>query len=239
MKLDSVKVETEYTKFQGGLNQESPVLTIDPGSLFGCSNYMCDTMGGYRRIDGYERYSGKTAPSAAVYFKCDVTLTATVSLAATITGATSGATGLVIVARTGVLCVTKVTDTFEVENITVGGLPVGSIDEVPMEGGEESGLLDATALNLAAAQYRSDIAAPTGTGAIRGIGLLKGIVYCFRDNAAATAGLIYKATTAGWSAITLYKEISFDTGIATIADGTAITQVTSSATATVLPADAP
>jgi hypothetical protein len=232
VKLDTVKVDTEYTKFEGGLDLESPALSISPGALFTTLNYEAGTLGGYRRIDGYERYSGQPSPSAATYYKCDVTLTETVSVGDTITGVTSGATGLVIVARTGVLCITKITLTFQAENLTVGGTPVGST-ALPVSIGEESGLLHATALNLAADAYRTDIAAPTGTGAIRGVGLLKGVAYCFRDDAAGTAGAIYKATTAGWVAITLYKQISFDTGVVQISDGASIVQDVSGATATV------
>ena len=52
----------------------------------------------------------------------------------------------------------------------------------------------------------------------------------FRDNAAATAGLIYKATSTGWAPITLYSTISFTAGNLFIADGTVVTQAVSLAT---------
>lgn len=49
----------------GGLDLESPALSLDPGMLILCHNFECKTGGGYRRIAGYERFDGRPAPSAA------------------------------------------------------------------------------------------------------------------------------------------------------------------------------
>jgi hypothetical protein len=231
--IGSTPVKTEYVRMFGGLDLESPVLSIPPGALLAGENYVAGVSGGYRKIDGYERYDGHTSPSDAVYYYCEVTLTVAVTVGQTITGVTSGATGTVCTVGTGYLNITKVTGTFEAEDITVGGGAVGSIDSVPELEGETTALLHDTAKGAAAGYYRSDIAAPTGSGAIRGIAILKGVVYCFRDNAGGTAGLIYKATSSGWSAITLGHELSFTTGTAAIADGNTVTQAVSGASATV------
>jgi len=233
MRIAKVRTVPEYTKFGGGLDLKTPTMSVSPGALMAGMNYEAGTDGGYMRIDGYERYDGRTSPSAGTYYYCPVSLTATVSVDDTITGVTSSATGVVIVAGGAYLCVSKVTGTFAAENITVGGSPVGAISVTPSLAGETTGPLHATALNLAASLYRSDISAPTGSGALRGLGLLKGTLYSFRDNAGGTAGLIYKATSSGWSEITLYHEISFNTGLESIADGTAITQTVSAAEGTV------
>ena len=233
VKLSKVDVKSEYTKFIGGLDMETPSFSVSPGSLFACLNYEAGTNGGYRRIDGYERYSGQPSPSNATYYHCTVTLTEEVNVGDTITGVNTGATGVVVLAGSGYLDFTKLTDTFEVENITVSGTPVGSIDTVPGAEGQTTGLLQGTALAAAADNYRADISAPTGSGAIRGVQILKGVLYAFVDNAGGTAGLIYKSSVAGWVNVPLYHEISFDTGVAEISDGAAITQLVSGATATV------
>jgi len=231
LKISSVKTTTEYTSFSGGLNLETPAMSIKPGNLISCLNYEAEVAGGYRRLDGYEIYDGQAAPSDATYLYCEVTLTDTVTVGDTITETASGATGIVIINSTTSLCITKTTGTFTATGtFTVGGVAKGSITAVPVDKGEATGLGNATALAAAADVYRDDIAAPTGSGAIRGIGLLKGVVYCFRDNAGGTAGLIYKATTSGWTAITLYYELSFDTGISIINDGDTVTQLVSGAT---------
>lgn len=235
MILPAVATKEEYVRFSGGLDQLSPAISIPPGAALTAHNYVPGVEHGYERIKGIERYDGQPSPSDATYLYCTVALTGSVSVGDTITGVTSAATGLVIVASTGVLAVTKVTGTFDeaAEDFQVSAVTVGAFTSLPSSEGYPTGLDNATALNLAADEYRSDIAAPTGSGAIRGLGLLRGVLYCFRDNAGATAGLIYKATASGWSPITLYSEISFTGGNLAIADGATITQVTSGATGVV------
>lgn len=43
--------------------------------------------------------------------------------------------------------------------------------------------------------------APPGSGEVRGVFIYKDEYYCVRDNAGATAGVIYKATSTGWALI--------------------------------------
>ncbi len=233
MKIPNVKTIPEYTKFKGGIDAETPPLSLAPGALLDGFNYEVGTEGGYSLIDGYERKDGRTAPSDGIYYYLQVTLTDTVSVGDTITGVTSGETGIVVVAGTAFLDISKVSGDFQIEEITVSGSSVGNITAIPEENGEPLTLGHATAKNATADLYRADITKPTGSGPIRGVGLLSGTVYCFRDNAGATAGLIYKETTSGWSGITLYHELSFDTGVGQIYDGDSITQLTSGATADV------
>jgi hypothetical protein len=235
MKIARVPTQIEYVKFGGGLDLVSPALSIPPGAALTAHNYEPGVNGGYTRIDGYERYSGQPAPSDAAYTLCEVSFVGAVAVNDTITGATSGATGVVVVVGAASLAITKVSGTFtSSENFTVLGVTKGAMTATPIANGCTTGLAHATALAAAADEYRADIAAPTGSGAIRGIVELSGTAYCFVDNAGATAGLIYKATTAGWAAVTLYKIISFTTGTSsTIADGATITQLVSLATATV------
>jgi hypothetical protein len=234
MKLAPVKTQQEYTKFWGGLDQTSSAIAIPPGAAITANNYEPGVIGGYRRIDGFERFSGQPAPSAATYQYCQVNLTGAVAVGNTITGLTSGATGVVIVVGATSLAITKVVGSFTAsESFQVGGLTVGSMTAIPSTGGYPTGADHVVAMNAAADVYRADIAAPTGSGQVRGLGLLRGILYCFIDNAGGTAGLIYKQTTSGWSPITLYKTISYTGGSASVADGATITQLTSGATAVV------
>jgi hypothetical protein len=76
-------------------------------------------------------------------------------------------------------------------------------------------------------------AAVPGSGPIRGVHVLNGEVFAFRDNALGTAGDLYKATAAGWVLQALGSTISFTTGTAAIAEGNTVTGGTSGATATV------
>jgi len=226
--------QNEYVALRGGLDQISPAITIPPGAALTAQNYEPGLLGGYKRIDGFEIYSGQPSPSAGVYQYCTVSAVGTTAVGNTITGVTSAATGVVVVVSTGILAITKATGTFTgTENFTVGGVVQGAMTSVPLEGGYPTGVDDATTLNLVADNYRDDIAAPTGSGSIRGLGILRGILYCFVDNAGGTAGLIYKATASGWSAITLYQTISFTAGNLAIADGVTVTQAVTGATGVV------
>lgn len=57
-----------------GLDQVSPPLAAEQGSLLGCLNYEMTDTAGYRRIDGYERYDGY--PNGAIYEYYSVVITA-------------------------------------------------------------------------------------------------------------------------------------------------------------------
>lgn len=233
MKQRFPKINTEYTKFNGGLDLESPPLSVYPGSLLSCLNYECGTNGGYRRIDGYERYDGRFSPSDANYYYCEATYSATLNVGDIVTGVTSGATGEVIIVESTHFNITKVTGTFQSEVVNVGGSPVATITNVPSMNAESTGLGDATAKAAAADVYRDDILKPSGSNPIRGLQLLNGTLYAFVDNSGGTAGEIYKATSSGWVNVSLFNEISFNTGISEISDGDSINQLVSGATADV------
>ncbi len=231
MKIPNTPVKSDYTKFIGGLDQKSAAMTFPPGAIFASKNYVSTTDGGYQRIDGYERYSGQPSPSDATYQCFTVTFTDTVSVDDIVTGVDSGSTGVVIRVNGTSMEMTKISADFQLEVFNVGGSPKGTITAINI--GTDTAFADATALASSADVYRADIAKPSGDLAIRGLGILKGILYCFVDNTGGTAGEIYKATVSGWSVISLLTEISFDTGVGTISEGDTITQLTSGATALV------
>jgi len=231
------KTETEYTKFMGGLDLETPTISIKPGALIAGMNYVAGSEGGYERIDGYERFDGQAAPSDATYYYCPCTFTAGgPAVGDTIDGAVSLEDAVVIVVGADYICVTKLSGDFNDDEVyTVAAVALGTFNAAQVEKGETSALLHATALNLAADVYRADIAAPTGSSTLRGGIMLAGVNYVFRDNAAGDAGLIYKSTAAGWVNVALNYEISFDTGlVAGIAEGDTVTQLVSGATGLVL-----
>jgi hypothetical protein len=91
----------------------------------------------------------------------------------------------------------------------------------------------ATYTAAAADVYRTAILAVPGSGSIRGVTYLNGVVYAFRDNAGGTAGAIYKSSSSGWVAVTLGKELAYNTGTAAIAVGNTVTGATSGATGVV------
>ena len=231
--LPNVKTMTQYSRFAGGLDLVSPPLTIDAGKCISINNYECNALGGYRRIDGYERFDGRPSPSAQSYYYCPCTFSAAVTVGQTITGATSAATGKVLQVESTYLIIDRVTGTFVLENFKVGGVVKGALTILPSKDGHPTGIGHATALGLVADDYRADITAVTGSGVLRGVCMYKGIAYAFRDNAAGTAVDIWKSTSTGWQQITLFKSLPFKSCTVDVLDGVVINQKNSGATATV------
>ena len=54
-----------FTRFGEGLDLETPAWVCPPGRLRDSLNYEIANEGGYRDVTGYERFDGRTAPSAA------------------------------------------------------------------------------------------------------------------------------------------------------------------------------
>jgi len=89
--------KTAYFPVGGGLNLTTPALKLKPGEVLTAQNYETDREGNYRRVDGYERYDGGKAPSAASYWILPFDAgTTEPSLDDRIMGETSGAFGDII-----------------------------------------------------------------------------------------------------------------------------------------------
>lgn len=234
--IPSAKIDTSYVKFAGGLDLISPVLSIKPGMALSAMNYEPGIVGGYKKIDGFERTDGRLAPSAAVYYYVTYTLTGAVAIGNTITGVTSGATGYVTAVEAGALAFTKLTGTFVAgETINVAAAPQGTLTIAPILGGYRNGYDDAVALNAAADVYRADITKVNGAArSIRGVQMYKGTVYAFQNNAGGTACEMWKSSGSGWTLVSLGEEIAFTSGgTYVIAEGDTITGEIGGATAVV------
>jgi len=223
------RVLYEAFEMKGGWDQITPTLSLPPGVVKDCKNYECAPSGGYARVGGYERFDGRTKPSAASYVVVQVaSFTNTPALELVVTQAVSGASGTIVALGADYMVVTLVTGSFDATNTlsVPGPIAVGTATTTTVT---ISAVLNAQYLNVAADVYRALIAAPTGSGAIRGVVAMTfadvDYVYAFRDNAGATACNMWKATTSGWSQITFKNEISFTAGgTATPADGATLTQ---------------
>lgn len=225
-------VQYDVISLAGGLDQVTPILNLKPGVARRAANFECSITGGYTRIAGYERFDGRPNPSDANYNVLICNLTATVSVGNTIVGATSAATGKVILVSGSTLVITRQTGEFVIsEQITVSSVIKGSITEI--QGVASDGLVDATYKALAADDYRADIQAVPGSGSILGVSYYNGTVYAWRNNAGGTAAALYKSSGAGWTAVSLGFEMSFSNGVVEILDGVTLTGQSSGATAVV------
>lgn len=212
----------------GGLDQVTPTMQKKPGYCRRAQNYEASINGGYRRIAGYERFDGRVKPSAAQYGILNVTITGSFSPGNIITGVTSGATAVVIAVVTGAgsyLAITKIVGTFvSGETLNVGGSGQGTTTSTVALNAAPTQQLHASYKNLAADQYRTDILAIPGSGAVLGIWRYNGVTFGFRNNAGGTAAAIYKSTSAGWVNVPLGEEVSFTAGNSNVNDGDTLTQ---------------
>jgi len=67
-------LKSNYFPFEGGLNMVEPALSMRPGELVAADNFEVDIRGRYRRIDGYERFDGRTLPSEITYYRIPFTI---------------------------------------------------------------------------------------------------------------------------------------------------------------------
>lgn len=226
------QVRYELIRLEGGLDQVTPTLSLKSGIARRAANFEASITGGYTRIAGYERFDGQPSPSAAVYNLFDCTLTGAVAVGDTITGMSSGATGVVIYVDGGTVVITRETSTFVAsEGISISGTQVGTIDTI--QGVATDGLEDATYAALAADDYRADIEAVPGSGPVRGVAYYNGVVYAWRDNAGGTQLDMYESTSSGWSQVPYYSQFDFAVGTNEIFVGETIVGHSSGATALV------
>lgn len=226
------RVQYDLIRLGGGLDQVTPTLTLPSGFVRKAANFECSLNGGYTRIAGYERFDGRPSPSAALYNILVCTLTGSVAVGNTIVGMTSAATGKVLVVDGGTVVVTRQTGTFvEQEGVSVSAVQVGTINE--LQGVSADGLTDAQYRNIAADEYRSSIQAVPGAGSVLGVAVYKGDVYAWRNNIGATQAFMYKATSSGWTQVTLHKQMSFTNGVLEVTEGMTLTGQSSGATCVV------
>lgn len=236
----------QVVPLRGGLDLVTPAMMVKPGYVIGGQNYE-PTVRGYQRCDGYERYDGRAAPSDATYLVVQFNQgTATITEGQTVTGLTSGASGLALVDMevtsgsfgasnaAGRLVLHAITGTFQSgEFLQVGGVSkcrsadAGTVDGAPTDALHDTYIASVTS-------YRRDlIAAPAGSGAIRGVATYAGSRWCWRDNAGATACVLFKASTSGWVAQSFGTRLPFKEGTVEIVEGETVTGATSGATGVV------
>ena len=230
------EVKQDFYPMAGGLDLMTPPISLSPGKCYDAQNYELEIAGGYRRIDGFERFDGRPSPTAASYWVIGLTLSGALATGATVTGLTSGATGRSLGIYGSVLVLGRVTGIFAVgEALQVASATVATSTSLAIISGAATPSDDADYKLLAANDLRADIQVVPGSGPVRGVWLYKDVRYAFRDNAAGTAGGFWKATSAGWVQIALGTEIAFSSatgGTTPIAVGDTISNAATSPTKT-------
>lgn len=232
---------------KGGLDLTTPAAVIKPGRVIGAKNYEPDDEGGYRRLAGYERFDGQPSPSDASYWYVTFDAGSGSAIVATdiVTGGTSGVTSEVLsvvltsgawgVDAAGYLVVFNATGLYtdgeDLDVSTTRAVADGASFERP----EIDPDVDETNLRAAIEATRADIGAVPGSGDIHGVRLYNGVVYAFRDNAGATACIMYASSGSGLTVVDLGDYIDYTTGAVTsFVEGEVVTQAVSGATGVVV-----
>ncbi len=245
-------VKTPYFPLKGGLNLVDAPLAISDGMVLGAINYELLSRDGYRRVDGIERFDGQSSPSEASYWILNFDAgTAIISEGDIVTGATSGHTAKALVDAVitsgsyggsdaaGYLVVTNATGVFQDnESLQVSSVTKSTADGTAVKRGAATPAEDATHAQDAIETQRAlilKVGVSDASGSVRGVHEYNGDVYGFRDNAAGTECLMWKATSTGWVQQSLGNRIPFTDGGAGVAyvESEVITGTTSGASATI------
>jgi hypothetical protein len=218
--------KNDFIQFDGGLDQETPPVLIPPGFLRQAQNYEGGVNGGYKVVTGYERFDGRAKPSDATYAILNATITGAYAVGNTLTGVTSGATGVIaMVAASTYFVLTKVTGTFVVgENLQITAVTVAVSGGAQITDGAANAKLHAQYRNAAADIYRASITAVPGSGPVRGVWRFGDITYAVRDNVGATAAVLFKSSSSGWTAVTMMEEVAFSNANTSVNEGDTLTQ---------------
>ena len=220
--------QTKYYPFNGGIDVVTPALSVDPGFALALVNYEPWYNGGYRRVDGFERFDGHAKPSAASFDGAPVSSLSGFVIGTNTTqgtGVSSGAVGnfvlsltvastvtiagTVTAVSTSWVAITNITGSFtNGEQVLFGTTTsTGSFLATPSVGYGPSGTNTTTFLYtsdmLAAAQnyYRAQISKLPGTGNMLGAWQNGTNIYAWRGTGTGTSAkaVMYLSTsTGGW-----------------------------------------
>lgn len=233
--------------FGGGLDTNTAALAVAPGAIIAGMNYE-PLAEGYSRVQGYERFDGRTAPSAARFWTLDFDQGGQAfEIGDVVTGLTSGATGTVILdpvdlagswgsgTAAGTLVMTNVTGAFQNnEVLRVSGSPCAIADGISTEDSAPDATLRTTWSRAAMAYQRSIIDKVPGEGPVRGVAVHRGVVYAWRNNVGSTRLACYRATATGWVAMPTLRRLPFTLGSTEIVVGDIVTGASAGGSARVV-----
>jgi hypothetical protein len=238
--------EVKFFPLSGGMDVVTPAISVPAGRVISGKNYESSPRG-YKRIDGWERFDGRPKPSSATYQVVTFDNGSYIPQPGNvITGLSSGKTAKVIYEASiysgfivdgtavGAFPVIENTGILSGEFIAFGSIPIGRVSSSVLDSSPTTPTEERNWIIAASDDARTKIGVVPGSGPVRGVWTYNGDVYAFRDNAGGTAGVMYKATAAGWQSLSFHSVLNFDIGTVVFAIGDVITGGTSLAKGTIL-----
>lgn len=227
----------------GGLDQASPALAVSAGRARAAMNYE-PLAEGYGSIEGFERIDGHLRASRSAYWTLGfITGVSPIVAGQTLTGATSGATAVVLLDpvtasgtwgagnAAGTLVLGNLSGVFQTgETLLVAGTPKATALGIAIKSGAETAANDEIWNEAAQEWARSIIQKPPGSGPSRCAFVFNDSVYCIRDNAGGTNAAIWRASPTGWEATPQSWTLRFSAGLVEIDEGQVLIGATSGAT---------
>lgn len=234
--IPATTTKSDLILLRGGLNLVSSALEIKPGYCIDSLNFEPDINGGYRLIDGYERFDGQKSPNDALYYTLYVTPSSVFMAGVSVYGVNGSAYIVKLEATKNRIILTNLVGSLSVNDalsFTNGGETIATATSSGLVTSEEDYDLNAEYTLLAQNYYRNFIGQVPGINAVRGVWKYNAIVYAFRDSLDGIFGGMWKQSTTGWTSVDLGNEIAFNSGLIQIQEGMTITGGTSGATAIV------
>lgn len=213
-------------KLRGGLDLVNSAEAIDPGELLSCRNYEPHFQtGAYRRINGFERFSGRPRPHKAEYWRVGLV---GISGGPFLLGetVTDGVETAVVVGYTidveaaddsGYMIISELTNDVDEGAVWTGNTSSAagtSSTGTEYEGEEQDD--DHDVAQLLAENHRRSFITKVGEatceGRTRGVKIYNNAVYAFRDVIGGGEGSMWKSTPTGWVRVALGFKIRFTDG---------------------------
>jgi hypothetical protein len=206
---------------KGGLDAETPYLSIQPGMVRSSRNFEPGLNGGYQRNSGFERFDGHPEPHLQTYRLVEVADPSALAVGQIVTGLVSGATGTIVAIEPPDTVVLPQIPTNDIALAKVTGAPfidgedlqVAAVTQTTVIGDRNEDTadldVDSSFRNVAQDLYRADIAECPGEGGILGTFTHLQFDYCWRNNIGSTEADMYVATLAGWVKVVIRTHVLF------------------------------
>ena len=218
---------THVQMLRGGLDTDTPPWQVDSGRIASGRNFEIDVAGGYRDIEGYERFDGRPSPSEASYLTV-LPLGATESpddplviLTTPIRVRFGNAGSLKYAWRIATKGALQIFAELNNENWqTLKPIPTLTNGETLYESANNAGITWTATSHVVGRWGLNDLVLPSeglrakaasadrrririrqvpGTGPVRGVWMYGNDVFAARDHTDGTHLRVYKATSNGWS----------------------------------------
>lgn len=227
IQFPQVQNQQQLIPLRGGVDQSTPPLEASAGSLRDSVNFDVNTLGGYQRIDGYEKWDGTQLCNTFGFYTLPSSIVGTVNEGATITGVTSGATGIVVGTNLslGYIYYTRNVGAFQVgEEVSILGTVVAVALLEPYQRIDRADAEGSALMAKAATVNRAYVQTVPGTGSILGLNYYNGSLYAFRNAVGGATMGIYKSTPSGWASVPMGIQVEFTAASGNLFDGMVLTK---------------